>query len=75
MAMKKVSFNLDEDLHFKAKELALKQRTTVTEIYTKWITARLKKKLNNEHLINVYKSIIKIEIEVLKPKCPTGLRT
>lgn len=43
MAMKKVSFNLDEDLHFKAKELALKQRTTVTEIYTKWIKEGLKK--------------------------------
>lgn len=50
MAMKKVCFNLDEDLHFKAKELALKQRTTVTEIYTKWIKEGLKKETEQSTL-------------------------
>ena len=43
MAMKKISFNLDEDIHFKVKEIALKNRTTATEIYTNWIKEGLEK--------------------------------
>ena len=43
MAMKKISFNLDEDIHFKVKDIALKNRTTATEIYTNWIKEGLEK--------------------------------
>ena len=50
MAMKKISFNLDEDTHFKVKELALKQRTTATEIYTKWIEEGSKKETEQSTL-------------------------
>ena len=50
MAKKKISFNIDEDVHYKVKELALKNRTTVTEIYTKWIKERLEKETNQTRL-------------------------
>jgi predicted transcriptional regulator len=50
MAKKKISFNIDEDVHYKVKELALKNRTTVTEIYTKWIKESLEKETNQTRL-------------------------
>ena len=50
MAMKKISFNLDEDVHFKVKEIALKNRTTATEIYTNWIMEGLKKETEQSTL-------------------------
>lgn len=34
---KKVSFMLDEDIIYEVKERALKERTTQTELFNKWI--------------------------------------
>lgn len=34
---KKVSFMLDEDIIYKVKERALKERTTQTKLFNKWI--------------------------------------
>lgn len=42
MAKKQVSFNLEETLHLKAKQLALDKGKTVTDLYTKWIKDGLK---------------------------------
>ena len=39
MAKKKISFNIEEDIHFKA-----------TEIYTKWIKEGLEKETNQTRL-------------------------
>ena len=39
---KKVSFMLDEDIIYKVKERALKERTTQTELFNKWIIQGLK---------------------------------
>ena len=50
MAMKKVSFNLDEDIHFRVKEIALKNRTTVTEIYTKYIMEGIERETKQSRL-------------------------
>ena len=45
MSVKKVSFNLDEDIHYKAKEIALKNKTTLTSLYIKWIEEGMKKEI------------------------------
>ena len=50
MAKKKISFNIDGDIHFKVKELALKNRITITELYTKWIKESLEKETNQTRL-------------------------
>lgn len=50
MVKKKISFNIEEDIHFKVRELALKNRTTATEIYSKWIKEGLKKETNQTRL-------------------------
>lgn len=41
MPEKKISFNLDEELAFKLKEKALKERTTQKNLLTKWIKEKL----------------------------------
>ena len=43
MARKKVSFMLDEEIIYKIKERALKERTTQTELFNKWIIQGLEK--------------------------------
>lgn len=40
---KKVSFMLDEEIIYKVKERALKERTTQTELFNKWIIEGLNK--------------------------------
>lgn len=37
MTRKKVSFMLDEEIIYKVKEKALKERTTQTELFNKWV--------------------------------------
>ena len=39
----RVNFNLDEDIHFQVKQLALNKHTTATELYRKWISDGMKK--------------------------------
>jgi len=40
---KKISFNIDEDLHYEIKELSFKKRMTLTELYTKYIKEGLER--------------------------------
>ena len=37
MTKKRVSFMIEEDILYKVKELALKRRTTQTELFNEWI--------------------------------------
>ena len=37
LVKKRVNFNLDEDIYFQVKQLALDKKTTATALYTKWI--------------------------------------
>ena len=41
--IKKVSFNIDKDLHWKAKQLALDNKTSITELYNKFIKEGIEK--------------------------------
>ena len=50
MAKTKVNFNLDEDLYFQLKQLALNERTTVTALLTKWIIEAVEKETNQTKL-------------------------
>ena len=50
MAKTKVNFNLDEDLYFELKQLALNERTTVTALLTKWIVEAVEKETNQSKL-------------------------
>lgn len=43
--LQKISFNIDEDVHLKIKELSFRKHTTLTEIYQKYIYEGLKKDL------------------------------
>ena len=45
MANKKISFNIDEDVHLKIKELSFRKHKTLTELYQKYIYEGLKKDL------------------------------
>lgn len=46
----KVNFNLDTDVYYQVKRLALDKRTTVTDLFTKWITEALEKETNQTKL-------------------------
>lgn len=41
----KISFNIESDIHYKAKELSFKKHTTLTDLYAKWIKEGLEKEL------------------------------
>ena len=43
--IKKICFNIDKDLHWNAKTIAMNNHTTVTELYNQWITDGVKKAL------------------------------
>ena len=42
----RVNFDIDEDIHFQAKEIALKRKKTIKELYTKWILDGIEKETN-----------------------------
>ena len=50
MAKTRVNFNIDEDLHFQLKQLALDKRTTVTDLLTSWIIEAIEKETNQAKL-------------------------
>lgn len=49
MVRKRISFNIEEDIHYKVKELALSNRTTATELYTKWIIEGIEKECKKDY--------------------------
>ena len=50
MTKKRVNFDLEEDLHFQLKQLALNKRTTVTDLLTEWIIKEIEKETNQAML-------------------------
>lgn len=50
MVKKRVNFNLEEDVSFQVKKIALYKRTTATELYTKWILEGIKREKNQTNL-------------------------
>ncbi len=42
-AIKKVTFNMDETIHKRVKQLALDKETTVTTLFNDWIIEALEK--------------------------------
>lgn len=51
---KKISFNIDEDIHMRAKRLALDRRTSVTKLYNEWIKKELEKAEKEQKKLNDY---------------------
>lgn len=48
----RVTFNLDKEMHFRLKKLALQKNTNVTNILVEWITENLdkeEKKLDDDY--------------------------
>ena len=45
MTSKKVSFNLDEDIHFKIKEVSFLKHKTLSDMYRKYIYEGLRRDL------------------------------
>ena len=39
----RVNLNLDKDVHFQVRKMALEKRTTATELYRKWTLDGIKK--------------------------------
>ncbi len=39
----KVSFEMDKEIHFRAKQIALDNRTSVTKLYNEWIKKGVEK--------------------------------
>ena len=50
MTTKRVNFDLEEDLHFQLKQLALDKRTTVKDLLTSWIIEAIEKETNQAKL-------------------------
>lgn len=44
----RVNFNIDKDLHYKVKKLALEKDTTATSLYIKWTIEGLKREKQNK---------------------------
>lgn len=51
---KRVNFNLDEDVHIRVKQVALDNRTTATELFTKWTLEGLEKAEKEQKKLNDY---------------------
>jgi len=43
--VKKASFNLDEEIYYQIKQIALDERITMTKLLTKWTMEGLEKEL------------------------------
>ena len=46
----RVNFNLDKDVHFQVRKMALEKRTTATELYTKWTLDGIKKETETKNI-------------------------
>lgn len=50
MVKKRVNFNLEENVHHQLKQIALDNKTTVTDLLTKWIVEAIEKETNQTTL-------------------------
>ena len=49
----RVNFNLDKDIHYQVRKMALDKRTTARELYTKWTLEGIRKETEQTRLDDI----------------------